>query len=179
MKNKDLKEEESEFSFVIEDFHEYYNDGDQDSGEKAETHILEKEAPNVRLIRSKFTNGVRMLEIIASLIETASKYSLKIHSDTNEISDFRKHKGSYATIYYHVKPMFGKYVINHVEKLENTYEKIIKIYSDNPTGRNYLLLKKVAKLYESKVHKVMMGAKVSFETERIGSGPIARQRILS
>ena len=171
--------EEQGFDFAIEDIADYYDVGDSDSGDEAEKSLLKDEAPNVRRVRSKYTNGMRMLEIIATVIETAAKYSLKIYGGSTELSDFRKHKGCYITIYMMVKPMVGKFVTDHIERIEKAYEKVIKRYESKSTNANKDLLMKVAKMYEEKISHLMMVSKVSFETERMGSGPIARQRILS
>ena len=173
------KESDPDFDFAIEDIEGYYGDGSSNEGDAAEQSLLKDAAPNVRRIRSRFTNGVRMLEIIARLIENGVMYSVKIHSDTNEISDFRKHKGSYATIYYTIKPMFGGFVTTKVEVIEAAYNVVIKRYSKNASDDNYALLVKIAKKYEQKINHMMMIAKVSFETERMGSGPRARQKIMS
>jgi len=169
----------SDFDFAIEDIEDYYSDGSSEDGDAAEQSLVKDDAPNVRRIRSRFTNGVRMLEIVARLIENGVLYSVKIHSDTNELSDFRKHKGSYATIYYTIKPMFGTLVTNKVEILEKAYNIVIKRYGHSSNDKNYVLLVKIAKRYEQKINHMMMIAKVSFETERMGSGPRARQKILS
>ena len=171
--------EEEDFDFGVDDIEEYYGDDKNSEDNKPEHSLLKDTAPNIRSLKSKFSNGMAILEILADMIKTASSYSLKIYSGSTDIGHFRKHKGAFMTIFSTIKPMFGKLVIDKIDRIEEAYEKYIKLYTNDPKDKNRKKLLVIAKYYENKINHAMMVGKISFEVERVGRGSVARNKILS